>query len=205
VSPQHFHQGSLMLKSPQLLHNTRSIFCHQVQFFYYFLLPEVSDNKLGVDGGTRLPTFSPRGHLCFCFPQLLPDAKSIFCHQVQFFCFFYHLKSVITNLRWMGRINTQIIWWQLVNAFVPPNFCMTQSQVPFFYYSTMHLKSMIAKPREEGVPQHFHQVRALMLLSPNFFMTQNQYTVVKFSSFYFFYHLKSVIANLGWIGRITSK
>jgi len=32
--------------------------------------------------------------------------KSIFCHQVQFY-FFYHLKSVITNLGWMRGVNLQ--------------------------------------------------------------------------------------------------
>jgi len=38
-------------------------------------------------------------------PQLLHDTKSIFCHQVQFF--YYHLKSVITNLEWMREMNPQ--------------------------------------------------------------------------------------------------
>jgi len=42
-------------------------------------------------------------------PQLLHDTKSIFCHEVQFFYFFYYLKSVIINLGWMGEINPKII------------------------------------------------------------------------------------------------
>jgi len=80
--------------------------------------------------------------------QLLHETKSIFCYQVQFFCFFYHLKSVITNLGWMGEINPQIILVAfpnyleilLVNAFVPQLLHDTKSifchQVQFFYFPT---------------------------------------------------------------------
>jgi len=38
---------------PQLLHDTNSIFCHQVLLF--FLPPEVSDNKPEVNGGEGVP------------------------------------------------------------------------------------------------------------------------------------------------------
>jgi len=40
-------------------------------------------------------------------PQLLHDTNSIFYHQVEFY-FFYHLKSVVTNLWWtVGGMNPQ--------------------------------------------------------------------------------------------------
>jgi len=53
--PQHFRQGGTNAFVPPN-------FCHQVQFFYFFLLPEVSDNKSEVDGGegTRLPIIFAR-------------------------------------------------------------------------------------------------------------------------------------------------
>jgi len=35
---------------PKFLRDTKSIFCYQVQFFYFFLPLDVSDNKPGVDG-----------------------------------------------------------------------------------------------------------------------------------------------------------
>jgi len=41
-------QGTVVFV-PKLCHNTKSIFYHQVQIFYAFLPPEVSDNKPGVD------------------------------------------------------------------------------------------------------------------------------------------------------------
>jgi len=100
-------------------------------------LPYFWDFFMGVKpGGTRLPNvFVRKGTLMLLSPQLLHDTKSIFCHQVQFFYSFYHLKSVITNLGWMSGINCQIIWLHssnileivlvilLVNAFVlPPTF-----------------------------------------------------------------------------------
>jgi len=37
----------------------------------------------------------------------------------------------------------------------------------------------------------------------SFFLTQSQSSVIKFSSFIFFYHLKSVITNLGWMRKIN--
>jgi len=45
----------------------------------------------------------------------LLDTKSIFCHQVQFFSFFYYLKSVEINLGWVGDKFPQIIWLHPLN------------------------------------------------------------------------------------------
>jgi len=67
-------RGTQML-SFQLLHNTKSICCHQVQFFIFSIPLEVSDSTPGVDGwGMRPPTYSPRGTLMlsasnFCMTQ----------------------------------------------------------------------------------------------------------------------------------------
>jgi len=59
-----------------------------IKFSSLFFLPlEVSDNKLGVDGGHVPPTFSP-GETVMLYLQLLYDTKSIFCHQVLLFYFF---------------------------------------------------------------------------------------------------------------------
>jgi len=51
VPPNIFTWGWLLsvFFFPQLFHDTKSIFCHQVQFFYFFLPCEVSDKKHGVD------------------------------------------------------------------------------------------------------------------------------------------------------------
>jgi len=49
-SPNIFATGTLMLSFQLLLHDTKLIFCHQVQF-YFFLPPEVSDNKPDVHEG----------------------------------------------------------------------------------------------------------------------------------------------------------
>jgi len=67
-----------MLLSLQLLQDIKSIFCHQVQFFYFFYcVPEVSDNKPRVDG--RVDT-SPQ-HFCQkdinASAQLLHDLSSV--------------------------------------------------------------------------------------------------------------------------------
>jgi len=50
------------------------------------------------EGDTFLPGGDTKAFVLL-LPQLLHDTKSIFCHQVYFFNFFYLLKSVITNLR----------------------------------------------------------------------------------------------------------
>jgi len=144
--------------------------------------------------------------------KLLFYTKSIFCHKVQFSHFFYYLNSVITNLGWMGRIKPQTIWMHfsnnfetllvilLVNTFVPPNLCMTQSQssdiivsssVFLFFY---HLKLVIANPEGTG-GRVFPTL--LLLVSLNFCMTQNQSSVIRFSYFVF---LPSEVSdtNLGW-------
>jgi len=54
-------------------------------------------------GRECLPTFSLGETLMHLFPELLHDTKSIFRHQVSLFCFYYHLKSVETNLRGLGE------------------------------------------------------------------------------------------------------
>jgi len=71
--------------------------------------------------GTRPPNIFAKGDAnAFVPPQLLLDTKLIFCHQdqVHLFYFFYRLKSVITNLGWMGGNNTT----KDTNVFVPPTF-----------------------------------------------------------------------------------
>jgi len=73
-----------------------------IKFSYFTFLPlKVSNNK------TRVLGHAPQHHRMgvafdriFCL-QLFNDTKSIFYHQIQFFYFFYPLKSVITNLGWM--------------------------------------------------------------------------------------------------------
>jgi len=103
---------------------------------FNFLPPEVSDSKARV-GGTLSPQHFHQGvafDYVFC-PQIFYDTMIIFRHKFSFFIFYFsHLKSVITNLRWMMGINPQIIWLHssnnveimliilLVNAFVPPTF-----------------------------------------------------------------------------------
>jgi len=82
-------------------------------------------------------------------PQLLHDAKLISCQQAQLFLFFPPPEISSNKPGWMGRINHQIIWLYspnnleilLVNAFVPLNICMTQSQ-----YSVIKLSSFIFLP-----------------------------------------------------------
>jgi len=48
----------------------------------------------------------------------------------------------------------------------------------FSSFIVYHLKSVIAKPGVDASPQHFHQVGAIMLLSPNFYKTQNQSSII---------------------------
>jgi len=133
--------------------------------------------------------------------QLFHDTKSIFYHLVQFFYFFYHLMSVIINLEWMRGINLQIIWLNssnnleillvilLVNAFVPPPLQLLHDTKPIFCHQVQLFIFLPpeAKPREgDTSPQHLHQGGgAPMLLSPNFFMLQSQYSIIKFSCFIF--------------------
>jgi len=66
--------------SPPTLHEAKSIFCHQVQFFIFFLPPEFSDFNPGVDG-ERVPNIFARGDTNALSPTL-HDNKSVFCHQV---------------------------------------------------------------------------------------------------------------------------
>jgi len=186
--------------TPQLLQDTKLIFCHQVQFFY-FLPPEVGAIKPGVDGGT-LPYHVHQRDTNSFVPQLLNDTKSIFFHQFKIFCFFfYHLKSMITNLGWMGggvgRKNPQIIWLhfpnnleiRLVNAFVPPTFArhkvnlLSSSSVLLFFY---RLKSVISNLGEEGEerPTTFSPGGTKCFCLPNFWMTQSQSSVFKYSFLY---------------------
>jgi len=149
-------------------------------------------------GGTRPPKFSPVGDTNAFVPKLLHNTKLIFSHQVQFFYFFYHLKSLITNLGWMRRINLQIIWLHssndleilLVMLFSPSTFTwhkvnlFSSSLVFSFFY---HLKSVIAKPREGGhvSPTFTPGGGGTKAFFPNFFMPQSQSSVIKFSSFIF--------------------
>jgi len=53
--PNIFTRGWLLTVSfvPQLFHDTKSIFCHQVQYFYFFVPPEVRDSKHEVDEGYK--------------------------------------------------------------------------------------------------------------------------------------------------------
>jgi len=68
--------------SSQLLHDTKSIFCHQVQFFIFYIL---GVNSWG-DASPLPQHFRHGGHVMLSF-QLLHDTKSICCHQVQFVIF----------------------------------------------------------------------------------------------------------------------
>jgi len=66
-----------MLLSPQLLHDIKSIFYHQVQFFI-FLPSKVSDSKTRGWGDAPLLTFSPGEGTKPNFSL----HKVNFCHQV---------------------------------------------------------------------------------------------------------------------------
>jgi len=68
------------------------------------------------------------------------------------------------------------------NAFVPPNFCITQSQS-----SDTKFSSVVFYPgRGVGrIPSFFSPGETLMLLPPNFCMIQSQSFVMKNSSFIF--------------------
>jgi len=81
----------------------------------------------------------------------------------------------------MGEINLQIIWLHspnnleilLVDAFVPPKFCMIQSHssvimFSFFIYLTPEVS--IKQNPGDASSQHFHLggEGALMLMFPNF-------------------------------------
>jgi len=81
----------LMLLSPSNFHDTKLI----IKFSsFIFLPPDVSDGKTR-EGRVPPQHFHRVGALNALAPQLFHDTKSVFCHQVQFFYFFYHLKSVI--------------------------------------------------------------------------------------------------------------
>jgi len=135
-----------------------------ISFFYH--LKSMITNLRGMgkrkEGKTRPPTFSLGRRQCcprnFCIIQ----RQSSIITLSSFIFFLPRLKSVITNLKWMRGINSQIIWLHfsndleilLVNAFVPlpPNFCMTQSQSSFIKFSFFSfLKVSDNKPRlDEG-------------------------------------------------------
>jgi len=69
--------------------------------FFYHLKSVIAKPE---EKGMRPPNISPDGSTNVFVSHHFHDTKSIFCHQVQFFYIFCHLKSVIINLRWMGRI-----------------------------------------------------------------------------------------------------
>jgi len=77
-------------------------------------------------GGNMSPNIFARGTLLLFSTHLLRDTKSIFCHQVQFFCCLNRLKPVITNLGWTRGGGASLQDFRKdTNA--PPKFCMTQS------------------------------------------------------------------------------
>jgi len=127
-----------------------------IKFSSFIFLPpdEVSDSKTTGEGHISLNIYTRRALKVLSSNFFMTQSQSsVISHQVQLL-FFYHLKLVITNLRWMRGINFQIIWLHfsndleiqlvilLVSAFVPlPQLLQdTKSifchQIQFFYFST---------------------------------------------------------------------
>jgi len=108
------------------------------------------------EGDTSTPTFLPGegGTLMFLYPQLLHDTKSIFCHQVQLFYFFFHLKLVIANLEWTkgeGEHVSQHFRQRDTDA--SPKFCMTQSQSSVIKFSSFIFLSPEVSDNKPGVDE----------------------------------------------------
>jgi len=73
---------------------------------FIFLPPEVSDSKTRREGEASLsPNISPGGSTNTFVPNIFMTQSQSSVIKFIFFYFFCHLKSVITNLRWMGGIN----------------------------------------------------------------------------------------------------
>jgi len=121
TSPQHFTRRA----------NASSNFCEtqsqssviKFSFFYFFLPPEVRDNIPGVDEGNK-PS-NNFGYIRLIFKRSYIDYSAGYCFRPPNVCmtqsqssvikfsffliFFFHPKSVITNLGWMRGMNPQII------------------------------------------------------------------------------------------------
>jgi len=94
TSPQYFRQGdtTVMLPPTFAWHKVNLLSSSSVLLFF-FLSPEVSDNKPGVDEGNQIIWLHSSNDLEIMLvmllstppSQLLHDTKSIFCHPVKFF------------------------------------------------------------------------------------------------------------------------
>jgi len=86
-----------MLLFPQLLHDTKSIFCQQVQILF-FLSPEVSSNKHGMDRRGACPPNISSEETLLLSPNICMTQSQSSVIKFSYFVFSYNLKSVITNL-----------------------------------------------------------------------------------------------------------